>query len=126
MFKINEDKSIYLTRGDIATIDVSAVKKDGSQYTFSTGDVVAIKVFEKNDCENVVLQKEVTVNTSSTVVSIRLNGADTKLGEVVNKPKDYWYEIELNPHTAPQTIIGYDEDGAKMFRLFPEGSDINE
>ena len=25
--------------------------------------------------------------------------------------------------TQPQTIIGYDEDGAKVFRLFPEGAD---
>lgn len=36
---------------------------------------------------------------------------------------DYWYEVELNPETEAQTIIGYDEDGPKIFRLYPEGDD---
>lgn len=44
---------------------------------------------------------------------------------MVNKPTDFWYEVELNPDTAPQTIIGYDkETGAKIFRLYPEGGDM--
>ena len=57
-------------------------------------------------------------------VEIFLHGAETKFGEVINKPVDYWYEVELNPETKPQTIIGYDEDGAKVFKLFPEGRDV--
>jgi hypothetical protein len=32
--------------------------------------------------------------------------------------------VELNPFTNPQTIIGYNDDGAKIMRLFPEGKDI--
>jgi hypothetical protein len=59
-------------------------------------------------------------------VEIFLGEEDTKIGEVISKPKDYWYEVELNPFDHPQTIIGYDEDGAKVFKLFPEGDDINE
>jgi hypothetical protein len=47
-----------------------------------------------------------------------------KIGDVISKHKDYWYEVVLNDDTLPQTIIGYDEDGAKLFRLFPEGDDI--
>ena len=57
-------------------------------------------------------------------VEIYLTEEDTKIGEVISKPKDYWYEVELNPDEEPQTIIGYDEDGAKIFKLFPEGDDI--
>jgi hypothetical protein len=38
---------------------------------------------------------------------------------------DYWYEVELNPDEDCQTIVGYDEDGAKVLRLFPEGADVN-
>ena len=126
MFVINEDKSIYLTRGDIAVVEVSATALNGEPYTFVAGDVVRIKVFEKKGCDCVVLSKDTVVEESTSTVEILLEKEDTKIGELIHKPKDYWYEIELNPDIAPQTIIGYDEDGAKVFRLFPEGSDVNE
>ena len=124
MFKINDDKSIYLTRGDIATIDVSATGESGLQHIFQVGDIIRLKVFEKKDCECVVLQKDVEVIEETDIVSVRLNKVDTKLGELISKPKDYWYEIELNPETSPQTIVGYDDEGAKVFKLFPEGRDF--
>lgn len=123
MFKINNDQSIYLTRGDIASIEVSALKSDGVPYTFQTGDIVRLQVLEKNNCHNVILRKAITVTEESEIVDIYLDKDDTEIGDIINKPKDYWYEIELNPETEPQTIIGYDERGAKIFRLFPEGSD---
>lgn len=124
MFKINEDKSIYLTRGDIANIKVSANKSDGTPYTFLVGDVVCIKVVKKKDYGSVLLQKEITVSEEGTEVSIYLTKDETKFGELINKPTTYWYEVELNPRTQPQTIIGHDEDGEKQFILYPEGSDI--
>lgn len=124
MFKINEDKSIYLTRGDIADIKVSATKPDGEQYTFLVGDVVRFKVFKRRDCGCVEIQKDTVVTEETQEVIIYLEKKDTKIGEIISKPTNYWYEVELNPDTAPQTIIGYDEDGEKMFTLFPEGSDV--
>ena len=83
-------------------------------------------MFEKNHHENVVIQKDVTVESETTSVDISLYKEDTKIGELINKPKDYWYEIELNSDTSPQTIIGYDVDGPKLFRLYPEGDDIDD
>lgn len=122
MFLINEDGSIFLTRGDIAVIDVRASKSDESEFIFKYGDVIRLKIFEKKRCDSVVLSKYVVVEDDETsVVTISLDKDDTKIGEVINKPKDYWYEIELNPETQPQTIIGYDSNGPKIFRLFPEG-----
>lgn len=76
--------------------------------------------------ENVVLQKDFPVATATEAVAIYLTEQDTKIGDVISKPTDYWYEIELNPYTNPQTIIGYDEDGARVFKLFPEGRDLVE
>lgn len=125
MFVINEDNSIYATRGDYVHISVSA-DEGGSNFVFQPGDVVRIKVYGKKDAENVVLQKDFPVTEETESVNITLNKEDTKIGDVISKPTDYWYEIELNPYTNPQTIIGYDEDGAKVFRLFPEGADIPE
>lgn len=123
MFKINEDKSIYLTRGDIANISVSATMPDGTLYMFQDGDIVRFKVFKRRDCGCVELQKDVVKSGSGREVTIPLTSEDTKIGEVISKPTNYWYEVELNPDTNPQTLIGYDEDGEKIFRLFPEGSD---
>jgi hypothetical protein len=81
-------------------------------------------VFEKKACNCVVLSKDFQAEAESQTVAITLTGQDTKIGEEISKPKDYWYEVELNPDTKPQTIVGYDEDGAKVFRLYPEGGDL--
>lgn len=123
MFVIKKDKSIHITRGDIANIVVSASLQDGTMYTFSQGDVVSFKVYPRKNYEKIVLKKEVTVSEETETVNIYLEHDDTKLGDIINKPVDYWYEVEINPDTKPQTIIGYDEDGEKIFRVYPEGSD---
>lgn len=123
MFTINEDNSIYVTRGDILFFYVLA-ESEGKNYQFKPGDIVRIKVYGKKDAETVAFQKDFPVPEITEKVRIYLTQEETKIGEVISKHKDYWYEVELNPDTAPQTIIGYDEDGAKLFRLFPEGDDI--
>ena len=123
MFIVKEDASIYLTRGDAAVIAVSANDGDGGTYKFQDGDRVIFRVFEKKNCQKVLLQKELYITSETETAEILLTSNDTKIGDVISKPKDYWYEVELNPQSSPQTIVGYDEDGAKIFRLFPEGSD---
>lgn len=123
MFVVNDDNSIYATRGDIVFFAVTAEDK-GKNFKFQPGDVLRMKVYGKKDAENVVLQKDFPVSEITEKVYINLTGEDTKFGEVISKPRDYWYEVELNPDTEPQTIVGYDEDGAKLFKLFPEGDDI--
>lgn len=127
MFVINEDKSIYATRGDIVFFGVTA--KDivtGEKFVFKPGDVLRMKIYAKKNAENVVMQKYFGVYEESEQAEIYLEEADTKIGDVISKPVTYWYEIELNPDTAPQTIIGYNEDGAVPFVLYPEGADIPE
>lgn len=123
MFKVNDDLSIYVTRGDSASFTVTAVK-DEEEYTFPAGSVVRLKVYERKGCECVVLQKDFPVAADSKSAEITLTEIDTRIGGLISKPKDYWYEIELNPFDNPETIIGYDEDGAKVFKLFPEGKDL--
>lgn len=125
MFVINDDLSIYLTRGDAAVFKVGADVGD-TQYTFNVGDVVRFKVFEKKNCEEVVLKKDFNVTEETALVEITLDREDTRIGDTISKPTDYWYEVELNPDGYAQTIIGYDEDGAKVLKLYPEGGVINE
>lgn len=123
MFRINEDKSIYLTRGDHISFALTA-NDNGELHTFRTGDLVRFKVFEKKACNCVMMQKDFRVESDTQEVRIVLEDEDTKIGEEISKPTDYWYEVELNPETQPQTIICYDEDGPKVFRLYPEGGDL--
>lgn len=123
MFVLNEDLSIYVTRGDVLFFAVTMKDDDGNQHNFSEGDVVRVKVYGKKNASEVVLEKDFRIYADSEMAEIYLTKEDTKIGDVISKPTDYWYEIELNPDTEPQTIVGYDEDGAKVFKLFPEGAD---
>lgn len=123
MYKLNEDLSIYVTRGDAVLLDVKANNKDGTPYTFVPGDLVRFKVCKKKNTSVVVLQKDFPITTITQSVQVFLSKDETKIGTTISKPVDYWYEVELNPLSEPQTIIGYDEDGAKVFKLFPEGAD---
>ena len=126
MFTINSDKSISVTRGDILYFSVSAQDTEsGEKYIFRAGDIVRMTVYGKKDCKNVVMEKDFLVTTPAEEVEIFLEEKDTKIGKTISKPTDYWYEIVLNPDVKPQTIIGYDDDGAKIFRLYPEGEEIS-
>ena len=42
MFSIKDDKSIHLTRGDVAVIEISATENNGETHMFQTGDVFTI------------------------------------------------------------------------------------
>lgn len=119
MFAI-DGKDISATRGDIVFFSVTA-EDDGVPHVFEQGDLLRIKIFDKKGCDNVVLQRDFPVLEDTEQVEVFLSKEETKIGESINKPKDYWYEIELNPLTNPQTIVGYGEDGPAVFRLFPEG-----
>ena len=127
MFFIDSDKTIHLNRGDIAVIEASAMNEEGGQaekHTFSDGDIIRLTVYEKKQYDRIVLRKEVEAKAGEQAVDISLSKNDTKIGELINKPVDYWYEIELNPDTMPQTLVGHDKDGPKIFRLYPEGDDV--
>lgn len=125
MFELNDDLSIYATRGDIVFFTVQA-EQNGKTYTFRAGDLMRVKVYGKKNAKNVVLQKDFPIIADCTEVEIYLDENETKFGGVISKPTDFWYEVELNPMSDPQTIIGYDEDGPKIFKLFPEGADVPE
>ena len=125
MFQLNDDMSIYVTRGDVVFFALQA-DDNGKNYKFQPGEVVRIKVYAKKDATNVVLQKDFPVTKVTENVDIFLTKEETKIGEIISKPRDYWYEIELDPNGDPQTVVGYDEDGPKLFKLFPEGDDAED
>ena len=123
MFEIDERLVVHVTRGDVGVIAVSIPTSEDTNYIFETGDVIRFRVFKKGCCNEIVLEKDVIVDGETEFVDIVFTSIDTKVGPLINKPVDYWYEVELNPETSPQTIIGYDRTGPKVFRLYPEGDD---
>lgn len=126
MFKIDKKtKQIKVTRGDVCSFKVSAMDEN-VKYTFEQGDVVRFKILKAQDYKSVEFYKDVYAVAGTKEVTFDLTSEDTKLGDIINKPVNYVYEVELNPNTTPQTILGYDDDGAKLFTLYPEGADVNE
>ncbi len=117
MFKI-EDKIIHCTRGDEGKINFTCKNTDGSDYLFQSNQKVILKVYEKGNVTNVVLKKETVVIQESTSITIELTSEDTTIGDYINKPVTYNYEISIN---GTKTIVGYDDEGPKQFILYPEG-----
>lgn len=127
MWKI-EKGNIYVTRGDMLPLAIDALNADKSQYKFKTGEVLRIKVMEKENVSNIVLERDFVVEEDTQVVNVDLLSEDTRIGELINKPHEYWYEVELNPDTPEtMTIVGYSkEKGAALFVLLPEGGKKND
>lgn len=130
MLKINkETKQIDLTRGDVAIFGVQAPDDDGTFYTFKVGDIVRFTVYKRRDCSRVELVKDTIVEEEGTTATINLSSEDTKIGNIISRDTDYWYEVVLNPDTHPQTIIGYEIDPEtnkpweKILKLLPEAND---
>ena len=117
-----EGTTIKLNRGDVLNFTLTLATSSGDPYTFQDGDKVVFSVYNKNKLsENAVLLKEIVVSGEQQSIEINCTKEDTKIGDLTNKPVEYWYEIELNNE---YTIIGYDDEGAKLLMLFPEGSKV--
>lgn len=114
--------TIKLNRGDVLNLTLTLKNSDGSTYSFQNGDKVVFSIYNKGKLsEDAVFLKEVDVTETLQALEINLTSEETKIGELINKPVEYWYEIELNNQ---YTVIGYDDTGAKIFMLFPEGSKV--
>lgn len=113
MIKVDSEKRIHISRGDAATLNITA---NGGEYEFQVGDVIRLRIYEKKKYNEPIVEVTKTVETAATSVELNLTKENTTIGEDINKPITYWYEISLNETT---TIIGYDEDGAKELVVYP-------
>lgn len=110
------DKTIKISRGDTGNFILTIPISNTENYTFKVGDKIQFRVFEKKNYNNVVLDKEILVTQATTELSIELDENDTMIGETINKPATYWFEISLN---ETQTVICYDDEGPAEFILYP-------
>lgn len=117
MFKIEGD-IIHINRGDKAIIEFSI-----DNYTFQVDDVIRFAVYkEKKMSEEPIFEKIIINKSEGNSIEIVINSKDTQLVNLLDQPLKCWYEIELNDE---QTILGYDENGPKVFIIYPEGADAD-
>lgn len=121
MFKI-DGKTIKINRGDKMSI-LFSIPLDEGNYKFKKGDVLSFGVFGKKEMDEApLLYKEFIVEADETEkVPMDFTSEEMRIGELINKPTNYWYEIQLN---GEQTVLGYDTDGAKIVLLYPEGAKV--
>lgn len=112
-----ENKTININRGDSGNILIKVSISSTEFYQFITGDKIQFRIFNKGDYSTPIKTKEVDISSNTTEVTIPLTELETTLGEIIDKPKTYWYEISLN---EDKTLVGYDStDGAAELILLP-------
>ena len=117
-----EGTTIKLNRGDVLSLTLSVSYTDGTSYSFTANDTVVFSVYNKNQMSgNAVFMKTINVTTPGQTLPVNLTSNDTKFGNLIDKPVEYWYEFELNNQ---YTVLGYDDSGPKKLILYPEGSKI--
>ena len=123
MATLGTNYSIEINRGDMLAMTIKANDSNGDPYIFKVDDIVRFKIMERNKCENVILQKDVKITEEMESVPVIIPSEEMKIGDIINKPVDYWYEVELNPDTSSAiTILGYKKKtGPRILSLTPEG-----
>ena len=122
MFIIDEDgTTLKMTRGSSGSLTFGATDPEGNPYLFTAGDIVRLNVTKDGKENMVVMSVDTIIEEDTEEVTISITSFDSKIGTVINKPTDYWYDIELNPDSAnAQMLLGYDDEGPKIFKLYPE------
>lgn len=115
MFKYT-NKTFHVSRGDSGTINLAY-----ENSRFPDGATVEFKIYEKDGLDSQPLTyKTVTAPTGgSDSLALTLLSADTDIGTPENERVEYWYEIKVGGNV----VCGFDEQGAKIFYLYPAGQD---
>lgn len=124
MFRLDtvDKTTIKCTRGDRGSINIKKQDDKGNFENFIKGDKVIFSIKNNFSDSEPVFRKIVEVEEDSEFVTFELTKEDTTLEDLISSPKEYQYDVSINDDL---TIIGYDDDGPKIFRLYPEGSSDN-
>ena len=114
--------TIYINRGNKLLFNYQIINGD-EPYEFVENDKIRFSIYNKKGLnQEALVQKEFDTVVGEDNVDIELTSEEMKIGEMANKEKEYWYEITLNE----ETVLGYDEEGAKILILYPEGKDNDD
>lgn len=115
MFKI-VNNTFHVTRGDFGTITVKF--KDGS--VLPEGSDVTFGVYRKNELDSEpVIWKKKSIPSGATSIDLLIDTyGNSDIENPENGREEYWYELKIGP---VYTALGYDENGPKIFYLYPTG-----
>ena len=136
MVAVEDNTTIHITRGDKTTGKVNRLAFYFPIYNYETGqeenyqfqpeDKISLIVMQKKGYTKYeVLRKEYRLKDIGYIEptehpEIPLTAEDTKVFELTNKAKTYWYDLVLNDDI---TILGMDSDGPKKIIIYPEGGE---
>ena len=111
---IFKNNTFHVTRGDSGSITIAY--KDGSNLPHST---LTFGVYRKNELDSdpvIWVEEDLPGDTNSITLDIYAN--PDKIENPDGDKEEYWYELKLG---LLNTVLGYDETGAKLFYLYPSG-----
>lgn len=90
-------------------------------YEFQIGDKLTFNIYNKKGYdEKTLMTKEVSVEQKGNSIDIPLTAKNTTFSNPINKATTFWYDITLNDS---MTVIGFDENEAKEFIMYPAKGD---
>lgn len=90
-------------------------------YEFQVDDKITFNIYERNGYDDEpLLSKDIIVESAADNIDIPLTEEEMTFGTIANKPITYWYDITLN---EDNTVVCYNEDGAKEFIQYPAKGD---
>lgn len=116
MFKF-QNNTFHVTRGDSGSITIAY--KDGSVLP----GTICFRVYGKDELNSEpLINKEIEIGSNITSYDLVIESNDTiaNMENPENGREEYWYELKIGP---TNTVLGYDEMGAKIFYLYPSGKD---
>lgn len=121
MIKV-EGTTIKAYRGASGYIRVSKTDDDGNIEQFAANDVITLTVKNNFGESTPILRKQLTVESACDYVDITISATETKsMSELISEPVEFEYDINVNG-AENTTIIGHDDSGAKIWKLYPSGS----
>lgn len=119
MITIDNDKTIGITRGDVASFTLKVKQSDGTYYQFKNSDRLYFTVKKSYGDSSYIIRKIITFTNPTDTATISFNASDTNFGSLLASARKYVYDISIN---ETETVVGYDNDGAKYFVIYPEAS----
>lgn len=117
-----EGTTIKVFRGDSGHFDISKTDSEGNIEQFKQGDKVILSVKENFGEKNVLLRKTIPVNEDCDKVEFPISEEESiSLTDLISEPMDFEYDVKVKG-VESSTIIGHDDSGAKIFKVYPTGS----
>ena len=114
-----DNKEISLSKGDRGVIQFD-ITQDGEPVTLETSDKVTMSIYSEENLDKEPLQVlNAEINVDDNIAEIPIIETSTDFVPEDNMPFNYWYQIEWNDNV----MIGYDKEGPKIFRVYPQGKE---